>query len=147
MGTRIKYRKYLFIFVILLFISVVSGIFAGSIEDEFNQAAYDKKNPVKTDAEKKAQLESSLLLPIKRTLLQNVEYDDYEKIKASDFDYERSVQNQMIYYLKYKTYLLYLVYSIDPEEYLTYPTIVKVIKKDKNMTSSKPKQKPISKTK
>ncbi|MDH5717878.1 MAG: hypothetical protein OEZ22_09595 [Spirochaetia bacterium] len=117
------------------------NINAGQIEDTFNNLVEKERLNIVPEDKKKNQLEQTLLVSLKRAVLNYYQDPDYENIKVSDFKYEKASDDNFTYYVQYKNYYAYFSFSISPELYLTYPLKYKIVQNDESKKSKKQEQK------
>ncbi|MCS6983897.1 MAG: hypothetical protein NZM25_02065 [Leptospiraceae bacterium] len=114
-----------FVFGLLL----TTTLLAGPIEDEYNRTR-DEIEKLRDNAQlRKEQLEKTLSRSLQRALLRYFNDPDYQKAELKEGNYERSEIDPYTYYYKYKDYVGYFTYSVDPEKYLAVPIAEKILQK------------------
>ncbi|TGK00619.1 hypothetical protein EHO59_11750 [Leptospira semungkisensis] len=113
------------IVILALAICLASPLFAGKVSglvEEFNKIEEFNKNRKISDSAKKATLEKNLLSAVKYSLHRKyLDYKEYIKdLKADSIQYEPQ-KGTFGVYVKYKTYIVYYSYLMDPEIYLQTP--------------------------
>ena len=123
-------RKNLSILItaISLFVAF-SPAFSGAIKDEFYKTMNDLKNTKTSPESRKKQLEETLLVSLQSAMFRFFLDPDANKIKTSDFTYEKSEVDANTYYIRYKDFVGYFTYSTSPELYLSLPIEQKLISK------------------
>ncbi len=113
------------IVLLALALCLASPLFAGKVSglvEEFNKIEEFNKNRKLSDAVKKATLEKNLVSAMKYSLHRKyLEYKDYTKdLKTDSISYEPQ-KGTFGVYVKYKTYIVFYSYLMDPELYLQTP--------------------------
>ncbi len=115
--------------VIVTALTLASAIFAGPIEDEYNRTRDEIEKMRETPEMKKEQLQRTLNRSLQRALLRYYNLPDYDKAELAEGSYERSEVDPYTFYYKYKDYVGYFTYSVDPEKYLAVPVSEKILLK------------------
>lgn len=127
-------KKALGIFLSLLLIFLVgsSSIFAGKKEGlmtEFRTAEENLRNKKDTPEEKLKLLEANLV----RAMSQAIDRHNYynrvalkKDLSPATIDYENP-SSALVYYVKFKDYLVRVDYALDPMEYIQSPKFEKII--------------------
>jgi len=128
-----KFKK---LTTLLIFLITTGMVFSGPLHQEYEKTKKEIKEKKDTPEMRKAQLETTLLINLQRTLNRYFRYSDYKKIKTTDFKYEKadyiaiSKENrEYIYYIKYKSFIGKFIFPVNPETNLTYPSQEKILKK------------------
>ncbi|TGK59994.1 hypothetical protein EHQ27_12395 [Leptospira wolffii] len=113
------------IVILALALSLATPLFAGKVSglvEEFNKVEEYNKNRKLSDSVKKATLEKNLLSALKYSLHRKyLDYKEYTKdLKADSIQYEPQ-KGTFGVYVKYKTYIVFYSYLMDPEIYLQTP--------------------------
>lgn len=126
---KLKLRMYPSL--ILAFLMVTGNLFAGDLRDQYYETRSQVQDSKKFGNEegRKQQLERTLTRSLRLVMLRKYQYEDYDKITSSDFEYEKSDINEYTYFVKYQDYVGYFSYSSDPQEYYTMPRDYRIYKK------------------
>ncbi|XDD48810.1 hypothetical protein AB3N59_10135 [Leptospira sp. WS92.C1] len=114
------------IFAISLFLLIaVAGLQAGKsqgVVEEFNKVEEFSKNVKLSDAAKKATLEKNLLSAVRYTLHHKyLEYKEITKDLNSETLLYEPQKGTFTVYVKFKKYLFFYSFKMDPEVYLQTP--------------------------
>lgn len=111
-------------------------VYSGPIEDEYNRTR-DEIEKLKDNPQlRKEQLEKTLTRSLQRALLRYFNYPEYDKAELKEGSYERSEIDPYTYYYKYKDFVGYFTYSVDPEKYLAVPVSEKILQKPTGKAAS-----------
>jgi len=124
MGRLLKSR------ILLLLIVLVNGyatIYSGEIRDQFINLNEKDTGEYRSSEEKNIILEKNITSALRMMLLKYYSYCDYNNVKITNSNFERSDKNPRMFYIKYNDFLGYFVFQMDPEIYLQTPFDEKLI--------------------
>ena len=118
--TMKKYVSLVFIFFILTIIWV-PALPAGPLQDKFKVLEEKENNANPDPALRQTQLKSTLTKSMRIGLVSYFSYAKYADVTSKDITYEMVVNDKFAYYVKYKQFIGYFIYSQDPALYYVSP--------------------------